>query len=201
MELLLIRHARPLRIDGGDGPADPELAPDGHEMARRLAEWLAPLGVDGIWSSPMRRARETAAPLAEATGLELAFDDGLQEFDAHLDFYIPIEDLAKDPDAMRRLLAEWLSPEAEEQRQAFRELVVRTIDGIVAASDAERLAIVCHGGVINAYLSHLIHLESTMWFEPSYTSINRALAGDHKQLVSVNETPHLGTLPLPTRFG
>jgi 2,3-bisphosphoglycerate-dependent phosphoglycerate mutase len=201
VELLLIRHARPVRIDGGDGPADPHLAEEGLEQAQRLADWWAPHGIDAIWSSPMQRARQTAEPLARATGLEMATDPGLQEFDAHLSFYVPIEELANDPEALRRVMAEWLSPEAEQERQSFRELVVRTFDAIVAQHQGGRVAVVCHGGVINAYLSHLISLESTMWFEPAYTSVSRALAGDHKQLVSVNETPHLATLPLPTRFG
>lgn len=201
MELLLIRHARPVRIDGGDGPADPELAPEGLAQAEQLAEWWAPHGIDAIWSSPMRRARETAAPLAQATGLSVETDPGLQEFDAHLSFYVPIEELANDAEALRKLMTEWLSPEAEQERRAFRELVVTTVDAIVARHQGQRIAVVCHGGVINAYLSHLISLESTMWFEPAYTSVSRALAGRHKQLVSVNETPHLATLPLPTRFG
>ncbi|HEX6311326.1 MAG TPA: histidine phosphatase family protein, partial [Acidimicrobiia bacterium] len=44
MELLLIRHAEPVRIgpgEGGDGPVDPELTPRGRTQAERLAAWLA----------------------------------------------------------------------------------------------------------------------------------------------------------------
>ena len=150
----------------------------------------------------MRRARETAAPLAELGGHEIVTDDGLKEFDHHLDFYVPIEELRADEDAWARLVEEWLSPEAEARRQAFRTEVVATIDAIVARHDGDRIALVCHGGVINAYLSDIISLPGTMWFEPAYTSVSRALAGGtHKQVVSLNETPHLPDLVLPATGG
>jgi 2,3-bisphosphoglycerate-dependent phosphoglycerate mutase len=64
------------------------------------------------------------------------------------------------------------------------------------------VAIVCHGGVINAYLSDIISLPGTMWFEPAYTSVSRASAGgSHKQLISLNEAPHLPELLLPSTIG
>ena len=67
---------------------------------------------------------------------------------------------------------------------------------------SERVAVVCHGGVINAYLSDIISLPGTMWFEPAYTSVSRAMAGgSHKQLVSLNETPHLPNLIVPATVG
>src|SRR5687768_15688948 len=101
MELLLIRHALPVRVDEGtvDGPADPELSAAGLEQAKALAGWLADERIDAIWSSPMRRARETASPLSERLGLEVVVDPGLAEFDRDAASYIPIEELkaANDP--------------------------------------------------------------------------------------------------------
>ena len=201
MELCLIRHALPVRIDGGDGPADPQLAPSGAEQAALLGSWWSKQGISAIYSSPMRRARETAAPLAAATGLDVVLDDGLKEFDAHLDFYVPIEELRADEAVWEKLVEEWLSPEAEVARQEFRRGVVTTIDAIAAEHGDERVAVVCHGGVINAYLSSLISLPGTMWFEPAYTSVSRALVdGDYKQIISVNEAPHLPSLVVPTKL-
>ena len=48
MELLLVRHAEPVRIGPGegDGPADPELTERGREQAERLAAWLEPEAID-----------------------------------------------------------------------------------------------------------------------------------------------------------
>ncbi|MCU1498702.1 MAG: hypothetical protein JWM47_2655 [Acidimicrobiales bacterium] len=198
MELWLIRHALPLRIDGGDAPADPGLAPEGMEQAEQLASWWGPFGAGHVYASPMRRAQETARPLASVLGHDIATLDDLREFDAHLPTYIPIEELRADPAAWQAAVDEWLSPEAEGRRQAFRDTVVAAIDGVAAAHPAERVAVVCHGGVINAYLSSVIHLPGTMFFEPAYTSVSRVISGStHRQIVSVNETPHLGRLVVP----
>jgi probable phosphoglycerate mutase len=195
----MIRHGLPIRIDGGTSPADPSLAPEGEEQAQRLADHWAPHGVDAVYASPLRRARETAQPLADATGCELSIDQGLIEFDAHEHSYVPLEELRADPDRWRQMIAEWMSPEAEAERQAFRSTVVAAVDAIAERHQGERVALVCHGGVINAYLSDVISLPTTMWFEPAYTSVSRALVGPRgKQLVSVNETPHLPHLVLPT---
>lgn len=202
MELWLIRHARPVRIDGGDAPADPELTAEGRDQAARLAEWWAPFGADAVASSSMRRAVETAEPLAEALGVSIETHDTIREFDSHLSIYVPLEELRADPVAWAAMLEAWMTPEAEEERQAFRTRVVEAIDGIAAAAPdgTERLAVVCHGGVINAYLSAALHLPGTMFFEPAYTSVSRVVwrDGGHRQLVSVNEAPHLGELPLPS---
>ena len=196
----MIRHGLPLRIDGGAGPADPALAPEGEEQARLLAEHWGPFGLDAVWSSPQRRAFETAAPLASATGHGITAEDGLREFDAHLNFYVPLEELRKDEAAWQRMLAEWRSPEAEAQRLEFRDRVVATVDAIAAGHRGGRVAVVCHGGVINAYLSHVLGIRDTIFVEPAYTSVSRVLVGgERKQLVSVNETPHLPGLVLPTR--
>lgn len=198
VELWLIRHGLPVRIDGAEGRADPSLAPEGVRQAERLAEWWAPQGADAVYASPMRRARETAEPLAAALDVDIGLDEGLEEFDAHLSHYVPIEELRADEARWEQVIAEWTSPEAEVERQTFRDRVVTCVDAIAEAHRGQRVAVVCHGGVINAYLSRLLSLPSTMFFEPSYTSVSRVLSsGSHKQLVSVNEAPHLPGLVRP----
>ena len=59
MELLLIRHGLPERIEGADGPADPVLTEEGRRQADLLAGWLAHEPIDHVLSSTLRRARET----------------------------------------------------------------------------------------------------------------------------------------------
>jgi probable phosphoglycerate mutase len=53
--------------------------------------------------------------------------------------------------------------------------------------------VVCHGGVINAWTSHLLGLERIFLFEPAYTSVSRYLAASsgERSLLSLNETAHL----------
>lgn len=194
----MIRHALPVRIDGGSGPADPALAPEGLVQAGQLAAWWAPFGVDHVFVSPMRRARETATPLAVAVDRDETIIEDLREFDAHLPTYVPVEELRADAAAWEATMAAWLSPEAEASRQSFRTKVVQAIDAIATTPGFDRVAVVCHGGVINAYLSQTLNLPGTIFFEPAYTSVSRVRARDgHRQLVSVNETPHLGRLVDP----
>lgn len=190
MELLLIRHALPVRIDEGDGPADPDLSEAGHAQAAELAAWLVDEGLEAIWSSPMRRARQTAAPVEAATGLTAAIDDDLREFDAEESHYIPMEELKGTDDPRWRELIERLG--APEQ-YAFRDQAAAAVERIVEAHPGQRVAVVCHGGVVNAYLSTILGIDRPLFFEPTYTSISRVMASSrgHRSLVSVNEIPHL----------
>lgn len=187
MELLLIRHALPLRVDEGSvaGPADPRLAPLGHEQAEALAEWLAGEEVHAVWSSPMLRARETATPVGQRLGLPILVDEGLAEFDRDAGSYIPIEELkaANDP--------RWY--EVPERPEHFQGVVVDTLERIIAAHPSQRVAVVCHGGVVNAYTGHVLGIEDPLFFLPAYTSISRVLASSSgpRSIGSLNEAGHV----------
>jgi probable phosphoglycerate mutase len=190
MDLLLIRHALPVRIDDGDGPADPELSDDGWQQAGALAAWLADDGIDVMVASPLRRAQETAEPLANLLDLEVSIVDGLAEFDRNAPWYIPIEELkaSNDPRWHAMLKGEWdLDPDQ------FQREVVAAVDGIIDANPGRTVAVVCHGGTINAYLSSMLGLDDLMFFFPEYTSVSRVRASRSgaRSIVSVNETGHL----------
>lgn len=187
MELVLVRHALPVRIDEGevDGPADPHLAPAGQAQAEAAAAWLAEEAIDAIWSSPMRRARETAAPLAARLDLTVRVDERLAEYDRHASSYIPLEELkaAGDP--------RW--NEVPERPEEFQGHVVAAMEDIVATHPRQRVAVVCHGGVINAYAAHVLGLTDPLFFLPGYTSISRILAAStgERSVGSLNEMAHL----------
>ena len=81
--VLLARHAQTAwnlerRMQGrSDIPLDEE----GLQQARRLADWLEPTPLSGIFSSPLQRAMQTAAPVAAARGLAVRPLPGLEELD------------------------------------------------------------------------------------------------------------------------
>jgi len=187
MELLLIRHALPIRIDEGavEGPADPHLAPRGVEQAAALADWLAGEHIDAIWSSPMARALETAAPLRDRLSLPVTVEEGLSEYDRESASYIPVEELkaANDP--------RWY--EVPERPEHFQAVVVEAVERIVAAHPSQRVAVVCHGGVVNAYTGHVLGVDEPLFFLPGYTSISRVLASTNgpRSIASLNETSHV----------
>src|SRR5437868_6429597 len=102
MEIVLVRHAEPVRVGAGETAgeaADPGLTERGHQQAHRLASWLAHEHFDALLVSPKRRAVETAAPVADALGLAVKIDDGIIEYDAQSDDYIPMEELRATGDA------------------------------------------------------------------------------------------------------
>ena len=93
MELLLIRHALPIRREIETGAADPELSEAGHAQAQHLAEYLSTEQIDAVYASPLARARQTAEPLAARKGLDIGFVDDIAEWDRNSNEYVPIEEL------------------------------------------------------------------------------------------------------------
>jgi broad specificity phosphatase PhoE len=63
------------------GLADPPLNETGRDQAQRLGAALGPLGLRAVISSPLLRARQTAQPVAECSGLEVATDQCLVDRD------------------------------------------------------------------------------------------------------------------------
>ena len=106
MELILIRHGLPLRVENAPGaPADPALSDVGHVQAERMAQWLRNERIDRLYSSPLRRARETAKPLGAALGLAIELEPDAAEFDQHSASYIPMEHLKEaDFERWQRLM-------------------------------------------------------------------------------------------------
>lgn len=200
MELLFIRHAIPIRRELDSGVADPELSAAGTEQARRLAEYLTTESLDAIYSSPLRRARETAAPLAAACALEIEVLDGFAEYDRSSNSYVPVEELKATNDPRWIEMRDGLWTSDDESEEEFVARVVRSAEEVVARHSGERVAVVCHGGVINAYLAHVLGLGSRRgFFYPNYTSIHRVAAArsGERSIVTLNETPHLRGTGLP----
>lgn len=195
MDLLLIRHAQPVRVQDAAGPADPELSEKGHEQARMLAEYLVDENVDAIVASPLRRARQTAQPLAAQKKIDVVVHDGIAEYDRESGEYIPIEVLrAEGLPGWEDVLTGNAQRAAGVDPFEFRTGVVAAIEDIIASYAGQTVAAVCHGGVINAYISHILNIEDPSgFFYPNYTSIHRVAAarGGTRTVLSLNETAHL----------
>lgn len=193
MELVLVRHAHPHRLVVPGGVADPELSPEGHRQAAALGRVLGAQRLDAVYTSPLRRAVQTAEPLAAAFGLTPQVRDGLSEWDRDAAAYIPVEELKATGDPRWDAMAAERWDELGVDIEAFRRRVLDTVAAIVAAHPGERVAVVCHGGVINVIAADVLHLDQTLFFEPAYTSITRVLAARDgtRSLRSLNEAGHL----------
>ena len=127
-------------------------------------------------------------------------DDAVAEWDRHSNEYVPIEELkaADDPRWQALLRGEWTSH--DESPEQFAGRVVGAVEAMVAAHRGQRIAVVCHGGVINTYLAHVLGLGGQQtFFYPNYTSIHRvaAAASGERSIVTINETAHLRGTGLP----
>ena len=194
MEIVLGRHALPLRVELETGIADPELGEEGHEQAAKMAAYLGTEDIEAIFVSPLRRAIETARPLEQRLGIAAEVVDGVAEFDRNSREYVPMEELraANDPRWEKLMRGEWDG--ADGNPNEFKNRVVQSIEDIIVRNPGGRVVVVCHGGVINQYLAHVLQIETQVgFFYPQYTSIHRVAASrtGKRSIVSINEAAHL----------
>lgn len=188
----MVRHGLPQRVLGAQGPADPGLRSEGRSQAERLAAHLSAEHIHAIYSSPLRRALQTAELTAGQLGLPVQVIDDLAEVDRHSSSYIPMEELRRDPD-LWAVLAASAGRDGGETREGFRKRVIAAVERIIEANPGRRVVVVSHGAVMNSYLGHVLGIDRDLWFEPRYASISRVLASrrGHRNVDSLNETQHL----------
>jgi probable phosphoglycerate mutase len=202
-EVLLIRHGQQdVTAESTTGDwIDPPLSDHGRQQARLLAASLSTIHIDKIFCSPLKRAMETAQPIGEMHRLEPEVMKDLREVEIFRD--LPPDQTAREAvgdellKALRgRMLIEkkWDVYPYSESSHEFCKRAINAIETAIARNAGERIAIVCHGGVINAYMGHIIGSRYDMFFRPAHTSINIAAAGgDRRVLRSLNDVHHLVT--------
>lgn len=170
MQVLLVRHALPLRNEPGEG-SDPDLAALGREQARRLPAALARFPITRLFSSPQRRAVQTAQPVSEAMKLPLRIDERLAEYDRGMSHYMPLEEVrAQRPDDWNRMAAGQL-PESVDT-DAFRSRVLAGLRDMIAEVDHDdTVAVFTHGGVINVVLHDVLGTPNPLGFPIDYASV------------------------------
>jgi broad specificity phosphatase PhoE len=192
--LYLIRHARSTWNAEGrmQGRADPPLDEVGRAQAQALAEHLKGEPIQVVYSSPMARARETAEILVAIHSAcpPLKFDDRLME--RHLGEWTGLTgDEARErfPEEIGR---NWRvdGPPGGESQTALAGRAAEAVGDILAAHPEETVAIVSHGGTLNAYLAHLLGIppEKPVWFRFGNTGVARLnVRGDHVHLLGLGD--------------
>ena len=198
MQLLLVRHALPELVQGTSGTADPPLTPHGRAQAARL---VAAVGRDvaGLYTSPMARARGTAAPLAAALGVPPTVVDDLREYDAEVAHYVPVHEMAQlDPAAWDRIRSGLLP--AYVDVAAFTARITDALERVVATHEGRAtVVVVAHAGVINTWLAHLLGIARPLAFPLDYAGITRVVAArdGRRSVRTVNEIAHVADLLAP----
>lgn len=195
VQLLLIRHALPLRSEHGQG-SDPDLSEEGIEQAKRLPAALKRFPITRLVSSPQVRSIQTARPVADALGLSIDIDERLAEYDRDMAHYIPIEQIAAEfPEELARLASGHLPSSVDET--AFLGRVNAGIADLVAAGGHEdTVAVFTHGGVINALVHTILGTGKVLCVNVDYAGVTRLLSSREGNLyvASVNGTEHVWDL-------
>ena len=192
MELILVRHGLPVRQELASGRADPELSAAGKLQAQQVADWLHNEGIDAVYTSPMRRARETAAPLATRLNCTPAVHAAIAEYDRAASHYIPMEELKREDYAAWKEFVDGGYGD-EYDMATFAKTVVAGMAEIITSHPGHCVVAFCHGGVINAWASHVLGMPPSLFIDVAYGSINRFLCASsgERNIRSLNETGHL----------
>jgi probable phosphoglycerate mutase len=138
--------------------------------------------------------------MARARSMEIQIEDGVAEYDRDSSEYVPVEELkaTNDPRWQAMLAGEWDHPELT--REQWVQGVVDSVEGIITRHASQKVAVVCHGGVVSAYLAWVLGTDNrSNFFYPNYTSIHRVAAArsGERQILTINETFHLRGTGLP----
>ncbi len=199
MDLIIIRHARPVRDERGEGEgtADPELAPIGHQQAQAVADFLQHEGIDHVAASPMKRAHQTAMPLASLLGLEIELLEQLKEVDHTSSTYIPGDEITPDDEVYKTFTVNPMAIfDGVGGYEVFRDTVVTGFDHLISTNRGKTVAAFCHGMVTSVYLGTLLGMKDPYQLSPDYTGITRVRASSNgiRTVRSANEHAHVRNL-------
>jgi probable phosphoglycerate mutase len=166
-EIWLVRHADCYE-NMSDGP-DPPLSKLGRKQAERLAMRVRALKPAAIYSSPYRRALETARAISD----DVRVDDRLVE--------------------MEMTLGDGEQFEFRELPANVIERMNAAISDIALSHSGERVVVVTHGAAMIVFLTHVLRLEpGQLRFLPYYTSVNvLRVLGDRQMLGTLGDIAHL----------
>lgn len=206
--LYLIRHGETdWNADGRTmGQTDVPLNAKGLRQARETAEWLARFPLQAVITSDLRRARQTAEPLAAAAGVTLEEDARLRELRFGVFEGRTVAQCANEhPETVERWRGgtfDFAPPGGETRRELVHR--VRAFLDEALARPAGNVAVVTHGGVLNALHSLLIEsalpeprevIHRVFRFNNASVSVSTHAAGAWR-LRLLNSTFHLSEEPL-----
>lgn len=180
LRLVLVRHGeaaanREMRYLGR---LDDDLTPHGRGQARALAGPLAEIGPKRVISSPLTRARRTAAVIADGSRLVLEIDSRLQEMDfGSWDGRTRADVAADDPD----LLAQWerdpdsIAPPGGESLGDVRARVLDMLTELASTTASGPVVLVSHVGPLKVVLCEALGLEARamarLFLDPATVSV------------------------------
>ena len=154
---MLIRHAQTdwNAARRWQGHADPPLSTEGEAQARVLGERMAGQPATALVCSDLKRAVQTAAPVAKALGLEAVQDPRFRELDVgHWSGQTREQIELEDPRGLTAFEsgAPDVRPGGGESRGEIRQRALEAMEDWLGRIASGRLVVVTHLGVILALL-------------------------------------------------
>ncbi len=184
--LYLILHGKPAVVWGQGDDDDPGLDEAGQAQARAARDALLALPPEHrpkrVVSSPLRRCRETAEPLAQALGVAVEIDPIVGEIPT------PAQLTAEQRGPWLRQVFQglWRDIEGDLDYEAWRRQIV---EALCARGDT---AVFSHFVAINAVVTHLAGDERVLAFRPDHASIT-VLETDGRALTLIERGPEAVT--------
>ena len=158
---LLVRHALCDPVGRSIAGRQPgiHLNDAGRRQAERLAAWLEPIALDGIYSSPLERALETARPIGVARGLKVEATEAWNEINFGDWTGQALADLDPIPEWQRfnTLRSSSAIPGGENMAEVLGR-VLRELDRLKALHPAPTacVAVVSHGDVLRTLVAYAL---------------------------------------------
>jgi len=197
--LIIVRHGRTEwnRVERFRGRADLALDEEGRKQAQAASERIKEWPVAAVYSSPLRRARETAESLAKQVGLEVKELSGIIDIDyGQWQGLSPDEATAKDGD----LYYKWQHsphqvafPNGESLKEV-QERATSALDNLIEQHKKETIALVSHKVVCQVLVLSLLGLELSHFWEitQDVCAVNYfEVRGGVPSALLINDTCHL----------
>ncbi len=203
--LILVRHGETIanREYRYIGARDDPLSEHGQAQALQLAEALAVLPVAAVYSSPLQRTYNTAAPVAARHGLEVQTLDDLREINfGAWEGLSHAEVVARSPEDAQQLRT-WeqsasIAPPGGESFEAVQERVCAAVERLAQAHPDQAIVLVSHVGPIKALLCAALgaSLASALriFLDPATISVVDWQQRGYATVRLVNSHAHLGWL-------
>ena len=194
----------------GGMAGDRGLTERGHAQARALARRLesGEIAADALYASTLPRARQTAGYVAEALGMQVSWDDELQELRPGESDGMRVEDARARFEGFNRFLVEPFTPIAPggESWGSFQARTSAALERLITRHHDQTVVAVAHGGTIEVSFLYLLGLgpqaRKRHAFHCQNTSITHwrhteAFGGRKEwQLITHNDHRHLVSLEL-----
>jgi broad specificity phosphatase PhoE len=201
--LILVRHSETIanRSYRHIGNSDEPLSEHGIEQAQQLAEALAVLPIQAVYSSPLQRAYHTALPIAERLKLEVRLLDALREGSFGAWEGLTHAEIIARSEEDARLLRAWeqdatLAPPGGESLVAIQQRTSAAIEQLAHQHPGQTIALISHVGPIKALLCAALGAPPISAFriflDPATISVIDWRDSQHAIVRLVNSHVHLG---------